>query len=229
MSYGQLSASRSFCFKVQLLDFLLRWRTEHWQMEAWSAQFVWFALTFSPLLYKLTVLLFLWGVFCSAFHFISMLSLFCSLSSVFSQAKKKKKNPKWALGSIWSCCGMSFGPLNASQSRAAICATLCHRGMEPGPPPAPHTLIPSHPSISVWDGEKCPKRPVPLTAPRFLRKTFGWCNPGCRVRSSISVQIQRSQPNGVDRGCVWRGHVSQADRWMLGHSPHDGSAVYWCQ
>lgn len=68
-------------------------------MEACSAQFVWFALTFSPLLYKLTVLLFLW-----VFFFFALLFILFQCSASFAvcllsfHKQKKNKNQNERLG-----------------------------------------------------------------------------------------------------------------------------------
>lgn len=62
----------------------------------------------------------------AVFLFISILScLSPCLSTIYSKARINRE-------SIWTCCGMPFGTLNAGQPWAAICAILCHRGTAMG-------------------------------------------------------------------------------------------------
>lgn len=145
-------------------------------MEARSAHFVWFALTFSPLLYKLTVLLFLWGFFvfallCFSFYFKCSASFAVCLLSFYKQKKNKKnKMSAWVhLVLLWN---VIWSPECQPVPGCHLCHSLSQRYGAGASPSAAHSSFHIHPSASEM-GKKCPKRPVPLTAPRFLRKTFG--------------------------------------------------------
>lgn len=194
------------CLKLELLELLLRW-TELWKAGGKLLPSV-SSACFSPPVYEVI------AVFVISFAF-----------AVFSSFHKQKRER--AHGSIWSCCGMPFGPLNASQLRAAICATLCHRGLALGLHQH-HSLSFICPSI-LWDEKSALKGPFHWPpCPSYIKPDDVipdvWTILPFLCECSSSPQGQM-----MKRGCKWCGSIrAETDRqrnawvsdlWCVGSPP----------
>lgn len=123
-----------------------------------------------------------------------LLFLYYSVFFTIYPPSIQRQKIKWEPESIWTCCGMPFGTLNASQPWATICAILCHRGTAVGHCQWHTTIhLPIHPCIHLkrkwWDSlreKRALKGLFQLTdSPLLLHKASKLCNLGHLVQSSI--------------------------------------------